>query len=561
METYGDLKNLINVIKAQKKDSKIKGVAIDTIIGSIPGAGYVKSAFDFYKAAIKTPDDKRPDSWLSRLDVDDEMSAIVDDNVENGFLKSATKTFEKQPDDKKLNPDFDMNQEMIKYLDSKYSGRTLTGIPSFNLVKEDTFDKFLKVYSYKFNKGYPDMNDVQDILLLENILKEDFDIVLESATSDTEDLHEIFTAMFVAGYDGKFGTLEKFTNANWEKEINGIQNLVNKGEHLKTINNFFTEENKNDKATMDKYWSLLDDAQIGANLIKQYMGNISGITRVFADGKKEKADIIARDSDASGRASDVKKGEGFLKFLSKQDSKYKEAFDETADLYISLILDNYDPTDDSFIGNSKRKKINYEEVLNNLKKETKGKKITWDYYTKLYSTKGDPRIKDALSYAYKTIPSDKKKEYEDSKRENINRSIEDFLESRGLSQATNNQEDIKELIKLIIGPYPNTSYLYGANFSDKGKGGGGKMFFMPSEKQIDANEYILSLDQQLSKKGEESANFDYLVTVKDKKTGKPLFEFDLLLRFGGGQWVSDVGQKGKHFKIFYDNFIEVFPPA
>ena len=162
METYGDLKNLINLIKSQKKDSKIKGVAIDTIIGSIPGASYVKSAFDFYKAAIKTPDDKRPDSWLSRLDVDDEMSAIVDDNVENGFLKSATKTFEKQPDDKKLNPDFDMNQEMIKYLDSKYSGRTLTGIPAFNLVKEDTFDKFLKQYSYKFDKGYPDMNNPKD---------------------------------------------------------------------------------------------------------------------------------------------------------------------------------------------------------------------------------------------------------------------------------------------------------------------------------------------------------------------------------------------------------------
>ena len=170
METYGDLKNLINLIQTKKKNSKIKGVAIDTIIGNIPGIGYVKSAFDFYKAAIKTPDDKRPNSWLKRLDVDDEMSAIVDDKVENGFLQSATKTFEKQPDDKKLNPDFDMNQEMIKYLDSKYSGRTLTGVPSFNLVKEDALDKFLRLYSYKFPKGHIDINNPQDVLLLENIL-------------------------------------------------------------------------------------------------------------------------------------------------------------------------------------------------------------------------------------------------------------------------------------------------------------------------------------------------------------------------------------------------------
>lgn len=42
----------------------------------------------------------------------------------------------------------------------------------------DSIDKFLKLYSYKFNKGYPDMNDEQDILLLENILQ-DLNIILE----------------------------------------------------------------------------------------------------------------------------------------------------------------------------------------------------------------------------------------------------------------------------------------------------------------------------------------------------------------------------------------------
>ncbi len=34
----------------------------------------------------------------------------------------------------------------------------------------DSIDKFLKLYSYKFPKGYPDINNEQDILLLENIL-------------------------------------------------------------------------------------------------------------------------------------------------------------------------------------------------------------------------------------------------------------------------------------------------------------------------------------------------------------------------------------------------------
>ena len=36
----------------------------------------------------------------------------------------------------------------------------------------DALDLFFKKYSYKFSKGYPDMNNEQDILLLESLLKE-----------------------------------------------------------------------------------------------------------------------------------------------------------------------------------------------------------------------------------------------------------------------------------------------------------------------------------------------------------------------------------------------------
>jgi hypothetical protein len=44
----------------------------------------------------------------------------------------------------------------------------------------DVLDKFLNLHSYKFPKGYPDLKDKQDILLLESILEEDFDIILEN---------------------------------------------------------------------------------------------------------------------------------------------------------------------------------------------------------------------------------------------------------------------------------------------------------------------------------------------------------------------------------------------
>jgi len=36
----------------------------------------------------------------------------------------------------------------------------------------DVFDKFFKKFSYKFDKGYPDMNNVKDVLLLESLLNE-----------------------------------------------------------------------------------------------------------------------------------------------------------------------------------------------------------------------------------------------------------------------------------------------------------------------------------------------------------------------------------------------------
>jgi len=36
----------------------------------------------------------------------------------------------------------------------------------------NVFDKFFIKYGYKFPKGYPDMNNEQDVLLLESILNE-----------------------------------------------------------------------------------------------------------------------------------------------------------------------------------------------------------------------------------------------------------------------------------------------------------------------------------------------------------------------------------------------------
>ena len=139
METYGDLKKAIKAIGLKQKGAAIGNVAVDVVLNSIPGAGAAKSTFDFIKAAFNKPDTKKTNSWLDKLDVDDNMSAIVDDTVENGFLKMIAKTIESESDDKPLESDFNMNQRMVDYLKKNYGGRTVTGIKEMeeiNRMKE-----------------------------------------------------------------------------------------------------------------------------------------------------------------------------------------------------------------------------------------------------------------------------------------------------------------------------------------------------------------------------------------------------------------------------------------
>jgi hypothetical protein len=144
METYGDLKKVIRNIKLKQKGEKIvsqgKSFALDQVLGLIPGASNAKTTFEFLRAAFEKPDTKKTQTWLDKLDIDDEMSAIIDDTVENGFLKIMADTIEAESDTKPLESDFNMNAKMVDYLKSEYSGRTVTGITEkkmkYRLVKK-----------------------------------------------------------------------------------------------------------------------------------------------------------------------------------------------------------------------------------------------------------------------------------------------------------------------------------------------------------------------------------------------------------------------------------------
>jgi hypothetical protein len=147
LETYGDLKKLINNIGKNQKGEKIlskgKEFALDQVLGLIPGASNAKTAFDFIKTAISKPDTKKTNTWLDKLDIDDAMSQIVDDTVENGFMQAMAKAIENESDTKPLEDDFNMNAKMVDYLKSTYSGRTISGIKE-NIMKKSELQKLIK---------------------------------------------------------------------------------------------------------------------------------------------------------------------------------------------------------------------------------------------------------------------------------------------------------------------------------------------------------------------------------------------------------------------------------
>jgi len=135
LNTYGDLKKVIKAISLRQKGEKLGNIALGTLIGFIPGAEAAKTTFEFIRAAMSKPDTRKTKTWLDKLDIDDEMSAIVDDTVENGFMQTMSNTIESKPDNQPLESDFNMNAEMVEYLRDKYEGRTVAGIQENKINK------------------------------------------------------------------------------------------------------------------------------------------------------------------------------------------------------------------------------------------------------------------------------------------------------------------------------------------------------------------------------------------------------------------------------------------
>ena len=121
IHTMGDFRKFIKTINSQKRAKKgedtLKDIGKGLLADLIPGGGTLMSAVAGLRAMYKAPDDKKTGTDLDLLNVDDEISKIVDDTIEDNFFKVVLDKFESLPDDA---PIPNMTKALSKYIAGEY---------------------------------------------------------------------------------------------------------------------------------------------------------------------------------------------------------------------------------------------------------------------------------------------------------------------------------------------------------------------------------------------------------------------------------------------------------
>ena len=469
----------------------------------------------------------------------------------------------------------------------------------------DPIDKFLKLYSYKFPKGYPDMNDKQDILLLESILKEEFSIILE-ATNITDVLHETFFALaFESLMQGKKYSIPKnikeleqqlidFQNSKFSSEIKQgvtkdtmLDRLLNK----QTTKQYFTDPDN--KQTSDFSSILIDDAQ---DAIESAEGTIKAIKSSYPEGKIESIKRVASDENV-GVADNVaivdgepilislKKGKGQFGSLSIEellDLMYGFRFGEKTGLLTSIdqnavndtlqgyiidinnqIDDLSDKKTDTFKGElamamSKDGKIGkkvQEDISTPSKWKASELKAKGNETTDIWFSRGNP-MKALYGRLYE-LPSIKKgnrnveKNHQERKKKFINPAIDKFLKSKGDIVKDNIAKLVSFLLRQDNEALKDKDYLYVAQR-------GNKILKIPSRDKIFDKAQDLEVElgpMKKGKKGQELSDYSRDIIVKGE--GKELARIPLLFRHSAGQFRDLLAQKGPP-PTFSDGFTEYF---
>ena len=126
LETVGDLRKAVKVAQMVKRKGQGKE-ALKAVVKSAVGAeiiGHADTLKDLILQTYKLPDDKSTGTGLDALNIDDEISAIIDDQVENRFINWLVKSMEGQDDSTPLQK-LNMDKLLQKFLMQQFNQRTI----------------------------------------------------------------------------------------------------------------------------------------------------------------------------------------------------------------------------------------------------------------------------------------------------------------------------------------------------------------------------------------------------------------------------------------------------
>ena len=132
VKTVGHLKALIDHIRAKKAGKEggkgiadtVIDIAVDEIQGMIPGFATAKNLF-MAARNVYDLDDKAKIGALASLNVDDDVSKVIDDAIENEFLKDWLSALSALSDEKELD-EVDVTKALSNWMKKKYDNTTVS---------------------------------------------------------------------------------------------------------------------------------------------------------------------------------------------------------------------------------------------------------------------------------------------------------------------------------------------------------------------------------------------------------------------------------------------------
>ena len=179
----------------------------------------------------------------------------------------------------------------------------------------NVFDKFFKKFSWKFEKGYPDMNNDQDVLVLESILN---DILNEEVILENQELISLIKSNIT-----DYGDLDASGKDTLKLVFSDIPNRGAQSDSMR-------------RDVYDELKSLVDKEDLLSDFKKLATGSSLGSVTVNFNNKTYKL-IVKGASDASSSDTDVKEALVSLFYATTVDSPFtKENYEERVNSLIEI---------------------------------------------------------------------------------------------------------------------------------------------------------------------------------------------------------------------------------